>query len=46
MLQIQTTPFHFVCAVFGIFTTLLTFISYAVKERIFISDARKWLILQ
>ncbi|KAI6784831.1 uncharacterized protein J7T54_007924 [Emericellopsis cladophorae] len=39
MLEPQLTPFHYLCAVFGIFTTLLTFVSFLVKERFFISDS-------
>ena len=41
MLKVQTTEFHYICAVFGIFTTLLAFVSYLVKERLYISDSRK-----
>jgi hypothetical protein len=41
MLKVHTTEFHFICAVFGIFTTFLAFVSYLVKERFYISDTRK-----
>lgn len=43
MLKTQTTGFHFVCAVFGIFTVLFAFVSYLIKERLYISDPRKFL---
>ncbi|KAL2754747.1 hypothetical protein ACRALDRAFT_1051269 [Sodiomyces alcalophilus JCM 7366] len=39
MINVLTDRFHIVCAVFGIFTFLLTFVSFLVKERLFISDS-------
>ncbi|KFA46899.1 hypothetical protein S40293_03649 [Stachybotrys chartarum IBT 40293] len=38
-MEVQTDVFHFLCAIFGIFTILFAFVSYLLKERLFISDS-------
>lgn len=39
MPTLRTTPFHVVCGVLGIFFYCFGFVSYLVKERLYLSEA-------
>lgn len=42
MPDVNTSDFHVVCGVVGVFAVCFSLVSYLIKERLFISESRKY----